>query len=217
MDLLTDFINSLKKELTVVYGGPASGKTLLCLTAAAHIVKQGKKVIFIDTEKGFFIERFQHLLHSQDPKYLDLVIVFRPANFKGQHEQILQLEKILQQPNIGLLIVDTLGYYYRRLLKNKTLLANRMLIMQVNTLRSYAKHLPVIVTNQIYMDIETQAQKIVGGEILLRSGQRIIELQKDPRKLLLKQPEKKESLFTIDATGFHFCVLFLLLFYPLFL
>lgn len=204
MDIVTDFLNNLQKELTVVYGGPAAGKTLLCLTAASHVIKQGKKVLFIDTEKGFFVERFQQVLGDQHQKYLDMVIVFRPTSFKGQHEQILQLEKLVQRQNIGLLIVDTLGYFYRRLLKSKALLANRMLITQVNTLRSYAKHLPVIVTNQVYTDVETQAQKIVGGEILLRPAQRVIEFQKDPRKILLKRPEEKISPFTIDNRGFIF-------------
>ena len=75
MDLIPDFLANLSKELTVVYGGPATGKTLLCLTAVAQVVKQGKKVIFIDTEKGFFIERFQQVLGSTESKYLDNVIV----------------------------------------------------------------------------------------------------------------------------------------------
>ena len=204
MDLIPDFLANLSKELTVVYGGPATGKTLLCLTAAAQVVKQGKKVIFIDTEKGFFIERFQQVLGSTESKYLDQVIVLQPNSFKGEHAMIMQLEQFLQQPKIGLIIVDTLSYYYRRLQKNKLLLANRMLINQVNTLRSYATQAPVIVTNQVYADIETQGQKIVGGDILVRSAQRLIEMQKEPRKIILKQPENKESLFTIDATGFRF-------------
>lgn len=204
MDLLTDFLGRLQKELTVVYGGPATGKTLLCLTAALHIVKQGKKVLFIDTEKGFFVERFQQLAGVDADKYLESIVVLQPTSFKGQHEQIMKLEQFAKQPHVGLIIIDTLGYYYRRLLKSKLLLANRMLITQVNTLRSYARHLPVIVTNQVYTDVETQEQKIVGGDIPLHSAQRVIELQKDPRKIILRQPEQKESRFTIGASGFIF-------------
>ncbi|MBI1972654.1 DNA repair protein RadB [Candidatus Woesearchaeota archaeon] len=204
MNLMQDFLGDLPLSLTVVYGGPATGKTLLCLTAVLYTVRQGKKVIFIDTEKGFFVERFQQLAGEDANKYLDQIILFRPTSFKGQHEQIMKLEQFIKQPNVGLLIVDTLGYYYRRLLKSKLLLANRMLITQVNTLRSYASRLPIIVTNQVYTDVETQEQKIVGGAILLRSGQRVIELQKDPRKIMLKQPQQQESLFTIDFDGFHF-------------
>src|SRR3989338_5515072 len=204
MNFLPYFLDNLSPNFTVVYGGPATGKTLLCVTAATHIVKQGKKVIFIDTEKGFFIERFQQVLENTDPKYLDQVIILRPTSFKGEHEMIMRLDVFLQQPKIGLIVVDTLSYFYRRLQKNKLLLANRMLISQVNALRSYATQVPVIVTNQVYMDIETQQQKIVGGEILSKSAQRLIEMQKEPRKIILKQPEQKESLFTIDASGFHF-------------
>ena len=204
MDLIPDFLGNLSSEFTVIYGGPATGKTLLCLTAATHVVKQGKKVIFIDTEKGFFIERFQQVLGSTDSKYLEQVIVLRPTSFKGEHEMIMKLDSFLQQPKIGLIVVDTLSYFYRRLQKNKLLLANRMLISQVNALRNYASHVPVIATNQVYMDVETQQQKMVGGDILNRSAQRLIEIQKDPRKIILKQPEKKESLFTIDASGFRF-------------
>lgn len=201
---LVDFLNTLSPELIVVYGGPATGKTLLCLTAAAQAVQQGKKVIYLDTEKGFFVERFQQVLGSQDQNYLDSLLVFRPSSFKGQHEQILQLKKIVQQPKIGLLIVDTLSYFYRRMLKNRSLLANRMLIAQVRALQEFAHHIPVIATNQVYTDVATQDQKIIGGGILTRDAQRLIEMQKDPRKIILKKPEQKESLFTIDAKGFCF-------------
>ncbi len=204
MNIIQQFLDGLKQELTVIYGGPATGKTLLCLTAAAHVAKQGKKVLFIDTEKGFFIERFQHIIGNTESSYLDQIIVLRPTSFKGEHEIILKLEQFLQQPKIGLIVVDTLSYFYRRLQKSKLLLANRMLISQVNTLRSYASKIPVIVTNQVYTDVETQQQKMVGGEILLKSAQRLIELQKDPRKLLLKQPKAQEATFSIQEQGFVF-------------
>ena len=47
--------------ITTLYGPAGSGKTNLCLIAAANLASQGKKVIFIDTEGGFSIERLKQI------------------------------------------------------------------------------------------------------------------------------------------------------------
>jgi DNA repair protein RadB len=44
------------RVITQFYGGPASGKSVLCIIAAVSCLRAGKGVIFIDTE-GFSIER----------------------------------------------------------------------------------------------------------------------------------------------------------------
>ena len=39
-----------------IFGKSATGKTTLCMQAALIALKEGKKVVFIDTEEGFSFE-----------------------------------------------------------------------------------------------------------------------------------------------------------------
>ena len=50
----TDIINTF-------YGPAGSGKTLIAMLAIIPVVKSGKKVIYIDTEGGFSVERFKQI------------------------------------------------------------------------------------------------------------------------------------------------------------
>ena len=205
MPNLNPFFNTHSKELTALYGVPSSGKTSLCLEIAIKHAKEGKKVIFIDTEKGFSIERFKQLAGKEYKNYLDKVLIFTPNSFKDQHKKIQSLPKLVEKGNISLIIVDTIGYYYRRFMKNRPELGNRMLMNQLNHLQQLARTLPVLVSNQVYMHVKENKIKMVGGEILVNRSHRIIELEKEPqRKIILKKPEEKASLFLIDSNGFQF-------------
>ena len=48
-----------KDILTLFYGPSASGKSNFVMLAACHQAKKGKKVIYIDTEAGFSIDRIK--------------------------------------------------------------------------------------------------------------------------------------------------------------
>jgi len=50
--------------VSVIYGGPGSGKTNFCMLAAVSQAKKGNKVIFIDTEGGFSSERVKQLVNA---------------------------------------------------------------------------------------------------------------------------------------------------------
>ena len=47
------------KALISIYGAPGTGKTNLCLLAAADCIKKGGRVVYVDTEGGISVERFQ--------------------------------------------------------------------------------------------------------------------------------------------------------------
>ena len=203
--MILTLLNNYVNELTAVYGVPSSGKTSLCLQAALHHAQQGKKVIFIDTEKGFSIERFKQLAGPDYPKYLDNIILFTPKSFKDQHTKIQLLPELIATGNIALIIVDTIGYYYRRFMKNRPELGNSMLKKQIGILQQLAKHVPVLVSNQVYTNVHNNTITMVGGQILPRRSDRIIQLEKEPqRKLIVKKPEEQELLFTITDRGFTF-------------
>jgi len=203
-NLFETLLKQKNKELTAIYGVPSSGKTCMCLQAVLEQTKKRKKVIFVDTEKGFSIERFKQLAGKEHKKYLEKIILFTPNSFKNQHKIIQSLPTLAEKGKVALIIVDTIGYYYRRFMKNRPELGNRMLMNQINVLRNLSKTVPVIISNQVYSSIKENKIKMVGGEILPRRSDRVLELEKEPRKIILKKPEEKELLFTITNKGFTF-------------
>ena len=48
-------------DIKLIYGPAAAGKTTYCLLTSISMAKKGKKVMFIDTENGFSIERLKQL------------------------------------------------------------------------------------------------------------------------------------------------------------
>ena len=60
-----------KHHINLIYGPAASGKTTYCLSASIFMAKKGAKVIFIDTENGFSIERLKQLCGGDYRKIID--------------------------------------------------------------------------------------------------------------------------------------------------
>ena len=83
--------------ITTLYGPAGSGKTNLCLIAAANLAKQGKKVIFIDTEGGFSVERLKQLTSEE---IMNNILLLKPTNFTEQREAFDKLLENLK--NAGL-------------------------------------------------------------------------------------------------------------------
>jgi len=61
--------------VTVFYGGAGTGKTNLCLLTAVSQAKKGNKVIFVDSEGGFSVERVKQLAGEDYEK------VFKKKNY----------------------------------------------------------------------------------------------------------------------------------------
>ena len=106
---LDHLLEGYKEEISYIYGTPGSGKTTLCKLAAIQLLRQNKKVIYIDTENGFSLERFKQLAPDFE-KILDNIIVIKVKNL---NDQIEKLESIKNLKNISLIIVDSIGRYYR--------------------------------------------------------------------------------------------------------
>ena len=50
-----------KDIITTVYGPAGSGKTNLCILSAVNTVRNKKKVVYIDTENNFSVERVKQI------------------------------------------------------------------------------------------------------------------------------------------------------------
>ena len=196
-------------SLTNVYGPPGSGKTNVCIQAAVRCVEKGKKVVFIDTEGGFSIERFAQM--SKNPKDANKIILLEPKDFKEQSESIKKLERLLEKEDIGLILVDSLVNLYRlELDENGHQKANRSLAFQLSLLSKLCreKNVPVLITNQVYSDFENKEIELSGRDVPKYWSKCLVELkkiEKGRRLAILRKhrslPEGRETEFQITEKG----------------
>jgi len=216
-----------KDIITTIYGPAGSGKTNICLMAAVSQAKKGNKVIFIDTEGGFSVERFKQICDSDDyKKALENILILKPTNFGEQWEAFSQLLKELRsdkESKISLIIVDGMTMLYR--LEIAECNHDKIIIQEINSklarqMRLLAEisrkeNIPVIITNQIYSeflseeDLKNGKEKqifMVGGDILKYWSKCIIELknEKGKRSLIIRKHRsmgEKKMEFEITNNG----------------
>ncbi|MBW2974641.1 DNA repair and recombination protein RadB [Candidatus Woesearchaeota archaeon] len=183
-----------KDIITTIYGPAGSGKTILCMLCSINLCRNGKKVIYVDTENNFSAERLKQVAAYDYNKILDRIIFLKPTSFEEQMKAFDKLRNVVDK-NIGLIVVDTIGMLYRiELGKNEDVYnVNRELGRQISCLSEIArkKHIPVLLANQVYADFENKGKvNIVGGDLLKYSSKCMIELQATPagnRRALLRK------------------------------
>lgn len=204
-----------KDIVTTIYGPAGSGKTVLCLLCTLNVSRSGKKVIYVDSEGGFSIERLKQISSHMGQDYkkvLDTIIFLRPTSFDEQKKSFEKLRGIVND-KIGLIVVDTIAMLYRlELGKNEEVYeVNRELSKQIAYLTEIARKnlIPVLIANQVYTDFDERNKvNIVGGDILKYGSKCLLELQITPngnRRCILRKhrsiAEEKEILFKIVEGG----------------
>jgi len=214
-----------KEIITTIYGPAGSGKTNFCMLTAVSQAKKSNKVIFIDTEGGFSIDRFKQIAGQDYQQYLKNILLLKPTNFQEQKKDFESLLNQLKTPNISLIVVDGMTMLYRLEVGDafkekdelKIKIINKELAKQLRILAeiSRKKNIPIIITNQIYYsflseeDFRKGAEKtanMVGGDLLKYWSKCLIELQSNNSKrkaILIKHrslPEK-ELPFIITNSG----------------
>ena len=196
-----------KDTINLIYGPAASGKTTCCLLAAINIAKNNGKVIFIDTENGFSVERLEQLGGENYKEIIKNIFLLKIKSFEDQKKKFDMLFKIVKEGGISLVIIDTLGSQYRKVLKEDITGVNKALIEQLKVLKYIINSgVTVLVTNQVYANInEKDKVESVGGKMVKNFSKLLIELQNlshGNRKAILLKPEHKEILFKIKKEGF---------------
>ena len=182
-----------KDVITTIYGPAASGKTILCLLCAINAARNGKKVIYVDTENGFSIERLRQIALDYK-KILGQMVFLRPTTFEEQKKAFEKLKVIISE-KVGLIVVDTISMLYRLEMgqSDNVYEVNKELGNQIGYLNEIArkKHMPVLITNQVYADFEDKEKiKMVGGDLLKYGSKCLIELQITPagnRRAILRK------------------------------
>ncbi len=179
---IRDLTEFLPKTITQVYGEAASGKTNLCLIATTETARAGRKVVYIDTEGSFSIERFKQIAGKDATELLKLIIIAEPADFDEQKIAINKLEELVGQGGFGLVVVDSLVSLYRLEMSDESAqAANKELSRQLAKLMRVAKkfEIPVVVTNQVYSSFKgDESVAPVGRDVLKYWTKNVIHLSK---------------------------------------
>ncbi|HWQ67776.1 MAG TPA: DNA repair and recombination protein RadB [Methanospirillum sp.] len=168
-----------RKMITQIYGEPGSGKSTFCLIAAVSVLRAGKSVIYIDTE-SFSVDRFSQVATGEAEELSERFYLYEAADFDQQASMILDAGTILGTRNAGLIVVDSATGLYRTELEHGQDSLQR-LSRQMVMLLGYAKRydIPVLVTNQIYMDPSKNDFCPLGGTSLFHLSKVILRIEKN--------------------------------------
>ncbi len=211
------------QSITEVYGGYGSGKTQLAFQLSVNVQKDedegglNKGCVFIDTENTFRPERIKEIAENADmdpEEVLDNIFVARAYN--SDHQMVLanEADEILENNDIGLVIVDSLTGQFRADYTGRGSLAERQqkLNRHLHDLQRLAEvyNVAVFISNQVMSKPDVMfgdPTEAIGGHILhhaaafrmyLRKGKgdtRICKLVDSPYK-----PEG-EAPFKISEEG----------------
>ena len=195
--------------ITQLYGEAGTGKSNIVMQLAVQAVARGLRVIFIDTE-GFSAERFKQIAGPGAEEMAAKIMIFEPMSLEQQAIAIREASKIAGR-DLGLIILDSATSLYRVLLEaddNRSI--RRTLTVQLSELQEIARRyrIPVVITNQVYMDIENNSLRPIGGTGLEHICKAIIFLEKKGEGLrrarLMKHRSSPEGIvadFRLTARG----------------
>ena len=136
--------------ITDIFGANGTGKTQLAMQISINSLKQGGKILFLDTTGEFRPERMLEIIKSQNlnSSLLDNVFVGRITNTA---EQIQFLSKLIQMNNFSLVVIDNVSdlFSFEYSKKEQTLEKNSSFMKYMHDLSLIAiqKKIPIVVTN----------------------------------------------------------------------
>ena len=185
-----------------IYGEPGSGKTSLCIQLATSVIRSEKRVIFIASDP-FPSERFAQIAATDTATLSQKLLVFEVKSFDQQRVTLRNIRKIAKE-NVGLIIFDAVTTYYRlEQAKDTEIRSRQAFANQVLLLLGLAKKydLAVTLTNQVYVDTDTQEVLPVAGYLLDNVSAIVLQFVKthsERRRAILK----KHSLMPLETSAY---------------
>ncbi len=185
--------------ITEIYGEGGAGKTNLCMQYALSALKSGLSVLYMDSE-GISIERLGQVSGGNTEELRNLV-VYRITSLEDQDLSIIRLPKLIEKmENPGLVIIDSFTEYFRLEKSNDFQGRTSMMQKQLGALNSLCSRtgIPVLITNQIYQDIESGNLQPFGGFIIDHVMKAIYRIERIPggkrRLSVIKHRSIKEDV-----------------------
>ncbi len=192
--------------ISTLYGSAGSGKTNIAILAAMSTAERDR-VVFIDTEGGFSIERVEQLFPKTT--MLKNVRILEPTTFEEQSKAVDEIRRLVEKEEAKLVVVDSIVMLYRLGLKENNISeTNRELARQLSVLSELARKnkIAIIVTNQVYSDFDKKdSVKMVGGDLLKYWSKCIIKLEKVGESIRKASLVKHRSLAEGSSVFFEIC------------
>ena len=196
--------------ITLLFGEAGTGKTNICLQVARNVALAGKKVVFIDTE-GVSLDRMKQISGDDYDKVMKNLLFFEPHSFEDQEKLVEKASKLAEGAvEVGVIILDSATIHYRLTRKDDEKGVRKSLSPQLARLLVVARHknIPVLLTSQVYTDIEKGTFEPLGGHVLLHNAKAIVRLDKvgtsSRRAVIIKHrhlEEGRRAGFKLTKTG----------------
>ncbi len=197
-------------SITLIFGEAGTGKTNVCLQLARNVAKSGKKVVYIDTE-GVSLERLKQISGDDYEEVMKNTLFFEPHSFDEQEKFVDKAAKLAESSlEVGIIILDSATIHYRLTRNDEERGVRKSLSPQLAKLLAVArsKDIPVLLTSQVYTDIEKGTFEPLGGHVLLHNAKAILRLDKVStgirRAVIIKHrhlEEGKKAEFKLTNSG----------------
>jgi len=171
--------------LTLLYGEAGSGKTNLCIQLARNVSLLKNKVLFLDAE-GISAERVKQIFGKDYEELLKRVLFSNVHSFEEQERMVDKAASLAESSDeIGLIVLDSATMHYRLTRKDEERMERKSLTHQITTLLRVARtrNIPVVLTSQVYTDIDKGTYEPLGGHIILHNSKAIVRLEKTGQNL----------------------------------
>lgn len=134
-----------------IFGGNGTGKTQLLLQLSINSIKNGGRVLYLDTTGGFRPERILEI-QKQSNKQINFLEQITVSRITNTSEQIKSL-KNFESNNFSLIVIDNVtdlfSFEYKR--DESIFEKNSLFIKYMRELSKFAitKKIPIVVTNMI--------------------------------------------------------------------
>ena len=151
-----------KDSLLHFYGEPGAGKTTFAMQMMAHIMHEGWKGIWVDSNAAFSLEKFARIV--KDNAVLKTLILVQPKSFAHQTQILQNIKYYLDQ--VGIIVVDSITHHYRveRFQEASQGFFQELIDTQLGALVGIAhmQQIPIIVTNYATMEEGGKKVPLVG-------------------------------------------------------
>lgn len=210
------------RAITNFYGTPGSGKTNLCMLAAVDCVRKGGKVVYIDTEGGFSLERLKQIANSDFESILQGIELVEPKDLAEQTDIVRRIadrkpDLVILDSSVALYRIEyaqmneTVNDKSKKCEMNSVMSANRELSRQISILSMLSRemNIPVIITAHAFKSWDNGDYDVVGGDAIRYWSKSLIFLERtgkdsERKATIIKhrsQPEGKHAKFILTADG----------------
>jgi DNA repair protein RadB len=180
------------ESVSLIYGEPETGKTVLAMQCAVNCARQGYKTLFVDCDGTFSAERLAQVASEDFERIAELIVLMRPSDFREQ-TLIIDRSSDYVTGHFGLMVFDTITSLYRAEIAespDRTFALNRELNRQLASLAQIAKlrRIAVLVLSQVRtaFDEERVSVEPVAPRVLKFWADTIIELKPTESSQVIK-------------------------------